>query len=238
MNILTIRETLKAGSPHSAERQLAQIAHDQGDETLALLVADLTPGEVASFLEEGDYSKPSEVTQFLTEEQFMEALARFGAKWGKLGKSDGRELLLRLKEDVATFILPTLLHREDRVLIKAMLEDTLGEDIIVALPLYETGYLEFLREFDSGMAQKGTWQELYAVIQEMEPKTFNALRKHVYELSDHPSGDDEDEEDDSNVQTEGVKFLRRTLQRLSDQAAKHAEKSSDVEEAEDVFRGI
>jgi hypothetical protein len=240
MNILSIRETLKAGSPHNAERQLAQIAHEQGDDTLALLVADLTPGEVASFLEEGDYSKPSEVTQFLTKEQFMEALARFGAKWGKISKSDGRELLLRLKEDVATFILPTLLHREDRLFIKAMLEDTLGEDILVALPLYETGYLEFLREFDSGMAQKGTWQELYAVIQEMEPKTFRSLRKHVYELSDNPSATEDDEEQDENadLKTEGVKFLRRTLQRLSDQAAKHAETGPEVEESEDVFRGI
>src|ERR1700721_4083461 len=118
MNILTIRETLKAGSPQNAERQLAQIAHDQGDETLALLVADLTPGEVASFLEEGDYSKPSEVTQFLTQEQFMEALARFGARWGKISKNDGRELLLRLKEDVATFVLPTFLHRENSFFIQ------------------------------------------------------------------------------------------------------------------------
>ena len=44
MNILSIRETLKAGSPHNAERQLAQIAHDQGDAAIAVLVADLTPG--------------------------------------------------------------------------------------------------------------------------------------------------------------------------------------------------
>ena len=203
-----------------------------------MLVADLTPGEVASFLEEGDYSKPSEVTQFLTTEQFMEALARFGAKWGKISKNDGRELLLRLKEDVATFILPTLLHREDHLCIKALRDDTLGEDIIVALPLYETGYLEFLREFDSGMAQKGTWQELYAVIQEMEPKTFNSLRKHVYELSDHQADEDEEQEGTEDLKTEGVKFLRRTLQRLSDQASKHAESSSEVEETEDVFRGI
>ena len=240
MNILSIRETLKAGSPHNAERQLAQIAHDQGDAAIAVLVADLTPGEVASFLEEGDYSKPSEVTQFLTQEQFMEALARFGAQWGKISKNDGRELLLRLKEDVATFILPTLLHREDRLFIKAMLEDTLGEDIIVALPLFETGYLEFLREFDSGMAQKGTWQELYAVIQEMEPKTFAALRKHVYELSDDPSKEEDDDDEEGNLdrKSEGVKFLRRTLQRLSDQAAKHAEKGGATEETEDVFRGI
>jgi hypothetical protein len=169
----------------------------------------------------------------------MEALARFGARWGKISKSDGRELLLRLKEDVATFILPTLLHREDRVFIKAMLDDTLGEDIIVALPLYETGYLEFLREFDSSMAQKGTWQELYGIIQEMEPKTFSSLRKHVYELSDHPSEDDDEEQDENaDLKTEGVKFLRRTLQRLSDQAAKHAGTSPEGEESEDVFRGI
>src|SRR5580698_2237416 len=204
-NILAIRETLKGGSAHNAERQLAKIAHDQGDEALALLVKDLTPGEVASFLEEGDYSKPSEVTQFLTTEQFMEALARFGAKWGKISKSDGRELLLRLKEEVATFILPTLLHREDHLFIKAMLDDTLGEDIIVALPLYETGYLELLRDFDSGMAQKGTWQELYAVIQEMDPKIFKSLRKHVYELSDNPSdnGDDEEQDENADLKTEG-----------------------------------
>ena len=167
----------------------------------------------------------------------MEALGRFGAKWGKISRNDGRELLLRLKEDLATFILTTLLHREDRNFITAMLEDTLGEDIIVALPLYETGYLEFLREFDSGQAQKGTWQELYAVIQEMEPKTFTSLRKHVYELSDHPRDDDEEDED-AHLKTEGVKFLRRTLQRLSDQAARHAETVSGVEETEDVFRGI
>jgi hypothetical protein len=91
------------------------------------------------------------------------------------------------------------------------------------------------------MAQKGTWQELYAVIQEMDPKTFRSLRKHVYELSDNPrAGDDEDEEDDENagLKTEGVKFLRRTMQRLSDQAAKHAETSAEAQESEDVFRGI
>jgi hypothetical protein len=238
MNILTIRETLKAGSPQTAERQLAKLANEQGDDALALLVADLTPGEVASFLEEGDYTKPSEVTQFLTEEQFMEALARFGAKWGKLSKNDGKELLMRLKEDVATFILPTLLHREDHLFIKAMLDDTLGEDIIVALPLYETGYLEFLREFEGGQAQKGTWQELYAVIQEMDAKTFKSLRKHVYELSDSSAESEDEDENEEQTNTEGIRFLRRTLQRLSDQAAKHAEKGADLEETEDVFRGI
>ncbi len=65
------------------------------------------------------------------------------------------------------------------------------------------------------------------------------MRKHVYEWSDDVRDEDaEEDEEDTNRQTEGVKFLRRTLQRLSDQAAKHAEKSTDEEETEDVFRGI
>lgn len=236
-NILAIRETLKAGSPKKAERQLAKIGHEQGDESLALLVADLTPGEVASFLEEGDYTKPSEITQFLTAEQFMAALARFGAKWGKLSRNDGKDVLLRLKEEVATFILPLLLHRSDRLCIKAMLEDKLGEDIVIALPLYEADYLDCLRDFSAGMAQRGTWQELYAIIEDMDEKVFTALRKHVYDLSDKPSKDNDGEEEDSE-NTEGVRFLRRTLQRMSDQASKHAEKVAEAEETEDVFRGI
>jgi hypothetical protein len=72
----------------------------------------------------------------------------------------------------------------------------------------------------------------------MDEKAFIALRKHVYELSDDPSEESEDDEEANMENTAGVKFLRRTLQRLSDQAAKHAEKSSAKDETEDVFRGI
>lgn len=238
MNILTIRETLKSGSPRKAERQLAKIGHEQGDESLALLVAGLTPGEVASFLEEGDYTKPSEITQFLTGGQFMGALARFGGKWGKLGKNDGKEVLLRLKEEVAAFVLPLLLHRSDRLCIKAMLEDKLGEDILIALPLYEPDYLECLRDFSVGMAQRGTWQELYAIIEDMDEKAFVALRKDVMGLSGKPDKESADEEEADSENAEGVRFLRRTLQRMSDQASGHAEKIPAAEETEDVFRGI
>jgi hypothetical protein len=237
MNILTLRQILDSGSAHKAERQLVQIAHDEGDAALALIVADLTPGEVVSFLEEGDYTKPSEVVPHLTPSQFMGALDRFGSKWGKLSKNDGREVLLRLKEDVAEFILPALLFREDRLFIKAMLDDNLGEDVLVILPLYEAGYVEALRHFEAGMAQKGTWQELYAVIEEMEPKSFASLRSQVLDLSDKTSRDD-DEDDEPKSTPEGIKFLRGTLQRLSDRAAKHAGENPQAGQVEEVFHGI
>jgi hypothetical protein len=237
MSILAIREILTSGSPHKAERQLAQIAHDQGDNTLALIVADLTPGEVASFLEEGDYTKPSEVVPHLTKEQFMGAVDRFGSKWGKLTKNDSREILLRLKEEVAEFILPSLLFREDHLFIKAMLDDTLGEDILVILPLYEVGYVEILRDFEAGMTQKGSWQELYAIIEEMDPKAFASLKGQVLALADKVVRD-EDEDDEPKANSEGMKFLRGTLQQLSNRAAKHAGENVQADQVEEVFHGI
>ena len=236
MSILAIRETLSSGSAHKAERQLAQIAHDQGDAAIALIVADLTPNEIASFLEEGDYTKPSEVVPHLTRDQFMGAVDRFGSKWGKLSKNDGREVLLRLKEEVAEFILPALLFREDRLFIKALLDDNLGEDILVILPLYEAGYVEILREFEAGMAQKGSWQELYGVIEEMDPKAFASLRAQVLDLADRVR--DDDDEDEPKANSEGIKFLRGTLQRLSDRAAKHAGENAAANPTEEVFHGI
>jgi hypothetical protein len=237
MSILAIRQTLTSGSPSKAERQLAQIAHDEGDATLALIVADLTPGEVATFLEEGDYTKPSEVVPHLTKEQFMGALNRFGSKWGKLTKNDSGEILLRLKEEVAEFILPSLLFREDHLFIKAMLNDTLGEDILVALPLFEAGYVDLLRNFEAGMAQKGSWQELYAVIEEMDPKAFASLKGQVLELAQKDVRED-DEDDEPKSNSEAMKFLRGTLQQLSNRASKHAGENVDAGQAEEVFHGI
>jgi hypothetical protein len=237
MSILAIRETLTSGSPNKAERQLAQIAHDQGDATLALIVADLTPGEVATFLEEGDYTKPSEVVPHLTKEQFMGALNRFGSKWGKLTKNDSGEILLRLKEEVAEFILPSLLFRADHLFIKAMLDDTLGEDILVALPLFEMGYVDLLRNFEAGMAQKGSWQELYAVIEEMDPKAFASLKGQVLDLAQKDVRE-EDEDDEPKSTSEAMKFLRGTLQQLSNRASKHAGGNAEAGHTEEVFHGI
>jgi hypothetical protein len=236
MSILAIREILESGSAHKAELQLARIAHDQGDAVLSLIVADLTPNEVASFLEEGDYTKPSEVVPYLTREQFMGAVDRFGSKWGKLGKNEDREILLRLKEEVAEFILPALLLREDHLFIKAMLDDNLGEDILAILPLYEADYVELLRNFEAGMAQKGTWQELYAIIQEINPRAFTSLKAEVLDLADKVS--DEDEDDEPKRNSEGMKFLRGTLQQLSNRAAKHAGENAEAAEMDEVFHGI
>jgi hypothetical protein len=93
-----------------------------------------------------------------------------------------------------------------------------------------------LSHFDAGMAQKGTWQELYATIQEINPKAFAALRAEVLDLADKTSDDDEDDEPKKN--SEGMKFLRGTLQQLSNRAAKHAGESADSSETEEVFHGI
>ena len=84
MSILAIREILESGNAHQAERQLARIAHDQGDAALSIIVGELTPHEVASFLEEGDYSKPSEVVPYLSRDAVHGGA---GSLWLQVGEA-------------------------------------------------------------------------------------------------------------------------------------------------------
>ncbi len=239
MNALAIRETLSHSGPRAAERQLAKISNDQGDDQLSLIVAELTPGEVAMLLGEGDYTKPSTVTPFVTAAQFLGALERFGAKWGKLNKTS-TESLLELKSQLSDFVLPVLLHAEGehkKSLIREIVEDNLGEDVLVAIPLFEPGCPEFLREFDLREVQHGTWQELYADLQTQDPAIFKSLSKQVTGLFGTEE-DNMDDEEETKEAAPAVRFLKRTLQSLSDKAAKLVEKSPDQKKSEDVFEDI
>ncbi len=240
MNALAIRETLSHAGPRAAERQLAKISNDQGDEQLSLIVAELTPGEVAMLLGEGDYTKPSTVTPFVTAAQFLGALERFGAKWGKLNKTS-TESLLELKSQLADFVLPVLLHAEGehkKDLIRQIAEDNLGEDVLVAIPLFETGCPEFLKDFDLREVQHGTWQELYADLQAQDPVLFKSLSNQVVRLFGATEEDSMDDDEEIKEAAPAVRFLKRTLQALSDKAAKLVQRSPDQKKSEDVFEDI
>ena len=112
-----------------------------------------------------------------------------------------------------------------------------GEDILVALPLFEVGYVDLLRNFEAGMAQKGSWQELYAIIEEIDPKAFASLKGQVLELAQKDVREDE-EDDEPKSNSEAMKFLRGTLQQLSNRASKHAGENADAAQTEEVFHGI
>jgi hypothetical protein len=220
-NILTIRQTLTNSGAAAAERQLALIGDNQGDDQLAILIQEFTPNEVSKFLSEGDYTKPSVVAHHITPAQVLGALQRLGAKWGNL-RGVETETLLPLKEQLSDFMLSALLHGNEatsKELIETILDDSLAEDVLVAIALFEPGCPEFLKEKDWATSQQGTWQELYMRIRDILPAAFTRLSKEVTSLF----GKTEDEDDEDKVSQKADRFLKRTLQALVDKADKLGE---------------
>ncbi len=217
MNTLAIRQTLANLGPRKAELQLALLGDNQGDEQLAVIVSELTHAEVSQLLAEGDYTKPSVVAHHLTPAQLLGALHRLGAKWGNLRGTE-TETLLPLKEQVGDFMLSALLHGNEKTrheLMEVILEDTLAEDVLVAIALFEPGCPEFLTEKDWATAQHGTWQELYMTIRDMRRAAFDRLSKEVTDLFEKTDDrDDDNEDEEAEMPRKAEKFLRRTLQAL------------------------
>jgi len=246
MNALALRATLKSTGAKAAESQLAIIGNELGDGQLALVVADLSPGEVGLFLENADYTKPSLVTPFVSPEQLIGALERVGAKWGDL-RGSSANALISLKQEVSDLLFPVLLQGEPAQrskLLTAVLKNSLMEDLIVSLPLFEHGCPEFLADFEANHIQHGTWQEIYADIHALNEASFNRLRSEVLSLFPKAEGEGEDEDEgqgeeaDPSNSKKAVQQLQRTLQALANRAAKLVEASPVDAADEDPFEKV
>jgi hypothetical protein len=215
---LTIRQTLSDFGPGRAERALALLAHEQGDEQLALLAKELTPAEVAQIMSEGDYTKPSMLAAVITPEQFVGSLHRLGAKWGTLRGAED-QAMDSLRAEVRDYMLSGLLTGNEEMTalrLTAVMEDDLAQDVLIVIAIREAGCPEFLRERDWASAHVGTWQELYMLIRDSDEKSFKNISDDLLALFD------EDSTSDNEVGEEPIKvkrFLRRSLQSLVDQAA-------------------
>lgn len=210
---ITIRDTIKYSGVYAAEKQMRIIAHTAGDEQLSLMVSELEPAEVSLLASEGDYTKPSMVSHFISADQFIGALERLGASWGQIGNST--DTIFDLKTRVGDFVLSVVLHAQGArqiELIHALSKSALTEEVLVILALHEPGNLEFLQDFDTRMSEKGTWQELYSVIRDTDEKLAGHLQKTVLEI------EKQDLLNDKAV----IKYLKRVLNALAHRAAKHS----------------
>lgn len=215
--ILTIRQTIATIGINAAERQLTLIGSNAGDEQLAQVVNELSAEEVAALIGEGDYTKPSLAVHFITPRQFIDALERFGARWGSIGKGVKMPALLELKTELAEFICSIVLNAQDgrrRDLIKALMSKPIGKDIINVLPIGEPEF-DPHQTFDPRTHNKGTWEEIYALIWEVDLDAFNEhIRIQQTFFDDHGVNE---------TSTEG--FLKGTLKELVQMARTHSSKN-------------
>lgn len=181
---LSIRSVIETAGAEAAEKQLGIIAHEAGDTELALVVKDLLPGEIALIVGKGDYTKPSVIAPFITPAQFLDALERLGAGWGKIGDAEAH-VIYTLRNEVTDFVLSIVLPAEQSrrsELLGALVAHRFGHDILVMLSIGESGCPSFLQNYNPQRAEQGTWQELYTLVEETNKPAFVTLRQHVIDL--------------------------------------------------------
>lgn len=221
--VLAIREALtRTGGSNSAEKQLAIIGDEQGDEQLALVVAELQPGEVAAIAGNGDYTKPSTLVHFVSAEQFIGALERIGASWGTIDKEVDID---PMKEQVEDFISSMLLATEGRqqeTLLEVFFADELGCHICVMLS--SSNALSTVTE-DGFCAsfEVGTWQELFAIAHEKHGASFREMVKTLEGFREKVTDVEDEANSDERRGNKRESHARRTLRKLVRLAQGHVQ---------------
>lgn len=220
-NSLAIRQILENFGPQKAERQMALISDEFGDNQLAVIVSELHPAEILPILKEGDFTKPSVATEFVSEEQFVGAIERFGSSWDSVHSMKIEEMLFckgRLEDFITSVVLTTADLNRRKKLIGVMVTNPLLRSVLSILPLYEKDNHLFLSEalsfsgLDPKTAKIGTWEEVFAEMHHFYPKRFQHLCKEIVELY----------ESDINADKKPVfDFLKSVLDDLREAASQH-----------------
>jgi hypothetical protein len=185
---LAVRAALHNGGG-AAENQLTIIAHEHGDEQLALVIEDLTAPEIIAIVEEGDMTKPSLASAFATAEQFLSALERKVDGWkhfyGRMNKSALSDSMMNLQADIESFICPMIysadLEVREREMMTALANYENGPELAMLAAVGRKDFIELFTQSPDFHPTRGTWQSLLVHMQDATPQRFKDL-KSIYKL--------------------------------------------------------
>ncbi len=192
---LAVRAALNEGAG-AAEKQLAIIAGTQGDEQLALVVAELTAPEIVTLVGESDMTKSSLVSAFVTPEQFVEVLTRkldaWSSYYGSMSLNELANSLPGLQDQLEDFLCPMIFSAEspdrEKAIFDALLEFKIGPELILLAGVGRKDFEEIFVLKETFPASPGTWQSLFTGLQQRDPAEYKTLQafytQHVVE-DDH-----------------------------------------------------
>lgn len=164
-------------SPLAAERQLALIGHEHGDEALALITKELTPAEVFALAKNVDSTKSSITQAFVSPDQLREAFSFFGSRYSGSTTEVSRDLLDFLHP---FFFEGTREHRES--MVTGFLKHDLSMQALCALCVGHPGFIEFFSTLGTQTTGAEGWQEVILFVREVNPKAFNRIRERVLQM--------------------------------------------------------
>lgn len=180
---LAVRAALSEGAG-AAEKQLALIAGNQGDDQLALVVAELTAPEIVTIVGESDMTKSSLVSAFATPEQFIAVLTRkldaWSSYYGSMSLGELANSLQGLQDQLEDFLCPMIFSAEsadrEKAIFDALLEFKIGPELILLTGVGRKDFEEIFVLKEVFPASPGTWQSLFTGLQQRAPEEYKTLQ--------------------------------------------------------------
>lgn len=180
---LAVRAALNEGAG-AAEKQLALIAGTQGDDQLALVVAELSAPEIVTLVGESDMTKSSLVSAFVTPEQFIAVLTRkldaWSSYYGPMSRGELANSLPGFQDQLEDFLCPMIFAAEipdrEKAMFEALIDFKIGPDLILLAGLGRKDFDEVFLLKGNFPAFPGTWQSLFTGLQLRDPGEYKALR--------------------------------------------------------------
>lgn len=192
---LAVRAALSEGAG-AAEKQLALIAGSQGDEQLALVVAELSAPEIVTIVGESDMTKSSLVSAFATPEQFIAVLTRkldgWSSYYGSMSLGELANSLPGLQGDLEDFLCPMIFAAEtaerEKEIFEALIDFKIGPELILLTGVGRKDFEEIFVLKENFASTPGTWQSLFTGLRQRDPAEYQTLQtfytQHVVD-NDH-----------------------------------------------------
>lgn len=192
---LAVRAALNEGAG-AAEKQLALIAGNQGDDQLALVVAELTAPEIVTLVGESDMTKSSLVSAFATPEQFIAVLTRkldaWSSYYGSMSLNELANSLPGLQDQLEDFLCPMIFAAEtpdrEKEIFDVLIDFKIGPELILLTGVGRKDFDEVFVLAGKFPSSTGTWQSLFTGLQQRDPAEYKELQafytQHVIE-DDH-----------------------------------------------------
>ena len=180
---LAVRAALNEGAG-AAEKQLALIAGNQGDDQLALVVAELTAPEIVTIVGESDMTKSSLVSAFATPEQFIAVLIRkldaWSSYYGSMSLNELANSLPGLQDQLEDFLCPMIFAAEspdrEKEIFDALIDFNIGAELILLAGVGRKDFDEVFVLPGKFPSSTGTWQSLFTGLQQRDPVEYKALQ--------------------------------------------------------------
>jgi len=176
-----VRAALASGAS-AGEHSLLALAKDTDDSQLAVIVGELPADDILALALEADITKVSMVHLFATPEQMLAAFERIGSNWSQLAKVPSSEDYLIRRQDIEDFLCPMMFGTSDedraKEMMKAFLTKEYAVDVLYFLGIGQNGREQLLTEAVSARFARDSWQHLWEIAFELQPKARRTMRSH------------------------------------------------------------